>query len=155
MIWYNLCLNCNCCNHSPRKSGSRNKIRMSWVSNDYVCQTTNTYVVSTISTHRHDDWRYDIERTCVCSCKTWNLTSLIMEAKEFWIESCVFVCSPHEHNELGVSLLDLWLSHICIEKTMNRGMGEVQSCALCWRKNVKDYFKRWNDWAGRKPSIWA
>jgi hypothetical protein len=23
---------------------------------------------------------------------------------------------PHEHNKIGVSLLNLWASHICIEK---------------------------------------
>ncbi len=29
---------------------------------------------------------------------------------------CGYVLSPHEHNEIGVSLLDLCLGRICIEK---------------------------------------
>jgi hypothetical protein len=28
----------------------------------------------------------------------------------------VVLCFPHEHNEVGVSLSDLWLGHICIKK---------------------------------------
>jgi len=34
-----------------------------------------------ISTGHHEDSKNDVERTCICSCKTWNPTSLAMEAK--------------------------------------------------------------------------
>jgi hypothetical protein len=39
-------------------------------------------VINTISIRCHEDSRNGIKRTCVYSSKTWNPTSLAMEAKE-------------------------------------------------------------------------
>jgi hypothetical protein len=47
------------------------------------------FAINTISTHCRDDWRDGIKRLCVCSHKTWNPTSLTMEAKKSWIASCL------------------------------------------------------------------
>jgi hypothetical protein len=73
-------------------------------------------IVNTISMCHHDDWKNGIEKTCVYLHKTWDLTSLTMKVKESQIASCVTVHSLHENNKVGVSLSDLWPSHICIKK---------------------------------------
>jgi len=36
--------------------------------------------------------------------------------KKSQIASCVAMCFSHEHNEIGVSLSNLWFSHISIKK---------------------------------------
>jgi hypothetical protein len=50
--------------------------------------------VNTISICHHDDWKDDVEWTCVCSRITCNPTSLAMEVKIFRLTSCVVMCSP-------------------------------------------------------------
>jgi hypothetical protein len=50
--------------------------------------------INTISICHYDVWKDGIGKTCVCSHKTSNLTSLIMETKEFQTTSCVAVRSP-------------------------------------------------------------
>lgn len=47
-----------------------------------------------------------------------------MEMKESQTASCVTMHSLHEHNEIGVFLLDLWPGHICIEKNHEPWDGE-------------------------------
>jgi hypothetical protein len=53
-----------------------------------------TFVVSTISACWHNDYKNEVEKTWVCSLKTWNPTSLAMEAKESQIASCLATHLP-------------------------------------------------------------
>jgi hypothetical protein len=52
------------------------------------------YVVSIISICCHDDWKDGVEKTCVCSYKTWNLTSQTMEhvLMSLLIKTCISAC---------------------------------------------------------------
>jgi hypothetical protein len=92
------------------------------------------YVVSTIFTHCRDDYKNDIKRTCVCLRKTWNLTSLTMEAKEFQTTWCVHVWFPS------------WIQQsrcIHIKSMVWPHMHQEKPCIMGWRRlnlicNVKD-----------------
>jgi hypothetical protein len=71
-------------------------------------------IISIIFTCHHDDEKNGVKRTWIFLHKKWNLTSLTMEAKE--TTSCVVVHFPHEHNKIGLSMWNLWVGRICIEK---------------------------------------
>ncbi len=62
---------------------------------------------------------------------------------------------PHEHDEVGASLSNLWLSRICIEKYYEPCDGGGPIWCIMLKKNVKGHPKRWDDSVGRKPCIQA
>ncbi len=94
MIWHNLCLNCNC--HSPPWEEATRKSRFAWVGLVMItfAKMQMPSTISTIFTCHCDDWRNGVGGTWVWSCKTWNLTSLAMEAKESRTTSCVTMRYP-------------------------------------------------------------
>jgi hypothetical protein len=52
------------------------------------------FVINIISIRHYDDYKHGVGGTSVYLCKTWNLTSLIMDVKESWIASCVAMHFP-------------------------------------------------------------
>ncbi len=74
------------------------------------------FVVNIMSICHHDDRRDGAKRTWICLCETWNPTSLVIGQKNLELHHVWQCALLHEHNKVNVSMLNLWVGHICIEK---------------------------------------
>jgi hypothetical protein len=117
VIWYNLCLSYNYCSHSLGRSSLQNKIRMSWVNNDYV------YQIASIICCKHNNhlspwwlerWHWENMRFLAQNMQP-NIPSNGGKKFSNYI-MCGLCVMSHEHNEICVSMLNLWHGCICFQK---------------------------------------
>jgi hypothetical protein len=104
-------------NHFLKRSTLWNKICMNQANNDYVCQNARI-ICCKHNIHLSSWWLEKWHRKNICLL-VQNIKHVIPsnESKKYLKLHHVWLCVlPHEHNKVGVSMLNLWLNRICIKK---------------------------------------
>ncbi len=99
-----------------------------------------------------------IEKTCVCLCKTWNLTSLVMEVNFFWKASCLAMCSTSwVHQSRFIFVGPMARLHMHQERPWIVGWGRLNLVHNVKEKMSKAFLKdgmaRWIESQAPKPNL--